>query len=236
MTTPVLELAAHPGPVASAAPEFDRLARVYRWMEWLTFGPFLQRCRCAWLSSLTGHRRALILGDGDGRFTSRLLQTNPAIHIDAVDASPAMLNQLAKRSPASRIHTHVADARTFAPARHDYDLIATHFFLDCLTELEVTVLASRLRRHASPGATWIVSDFAIPPNLYGRAFAAPLIRALYLAFRLLTRLQVRTLPDHHTALSQSGWSLRSEQELLGGLLISQAWILDPQSSRHPIQS
>ncbi|WP_162601456.1 class I SAM-dependent methyltransferase [Occallatibacter savannae] len=222
MTIPV-ELAVAQGPPATATPDFNRLARVYRWMEWLTFGPFLERCRSAYIPTLTRCRRALILGDGDGRFTARLLRSNPAIEIDAVDASPAMLRQLAGRSPSHRIRTCVADARAFTPSRHDYDLIATHFFLDCLTQNEVSDLASRLRRHAAPGATWLISEFAIPSSFFGRVFAAPLVRLLYLAFRLLTNLQIRSLPDHHSALSQSGWTLRSQRKFLGGLLVSEAW-------------
>ena len=64
-------------------PDFDRLARLYRWMEYLTFGPWLQRCRSAFLGGIANSRRALVLGDGDGRFTARLLADCPAIRIDA---------------------------------------------------------------------------------------------------------------------------------------------------------
>lgn len=225
MTARAVQLPRRKETASSAAPDFNRLARVYRWMEWLTFGPFLQRCRCTFLSSLAQRQRALVLGDGDGRFTSRLLGSNAAITVDAVDASEAMLNELASRSPATRIRTHLADARAFTPVCRDYDLFATHFFLDCLSQSEVRDLAARLRHHATPGAIWIISEFAIPSNLYGRALAAPLIRALYLAFRLLTKLQVRRLPNHEAALTQSGWRLQDRKEALGGLLISERWQL-----------
>jgi len=223
MTSRTLELSLREQSASSEAPDFSRLARLYRWMEWLTFGPFLQRCRCAFLSSLAERRHALVLGDGDGRFTARLLSSNSTIKVDAVDASEAMLSQLTRRASSDRIRTHLTDARIFAPARRDYDLIATHFFLDCLTDSEVNDLASRLRRYAAPNAIWIVSEFAIPTNLYGRALAAPLIRGLYLAFGLLTRLRVRKLPDHHSALVQSGWSLLDQRKILGGLLVSEMW-------------
>ena len=207
-------------------PDFDQLARVYRWMEWLTFGPFLQRCRCAFLPTLGQRRNALILGDGDGRFTARLLKKNPAMRVHAVDASKAMLRQLARRSPLGCIHIHIADARTFSPPRRDHDLIATHFFLDCLSDAEVIELALRLRKHACPDAVWIVSEFAIPANLYGRAIVRPLVSLLYLAFGILTNLRVRRLPAHRSAFALSGWSLRHRQKFLAGLLVSEMWKLD----------
>ena len=71
-------------------PNFDRLAGVYRWMEWLSFGPHLGRCRRAFLLEMTESRRALVLGDGDGRFTAALLRQNKAIQVDAVDVSQAL--------------------------------------------------------------------------------------------------------------------------------------------------
>jgi trans-aconitate methyltransferase len=208
-----------------AAPNFNRLARIYRWAEWLTFGPFLQRCRCAFLSTIAQHRKALVLGDGDGRFTARLLKANTAIRADAVDVSDAMLHQLAHRSPAHRVRTYVADARTFTPPQGSYDLIATHFFLDCLSSSEIAELVSSLRNHVSPGAVWVISEFAIPSNIYGRTVARPLIASLYLAFALLTNLSVRTLPDYRAALAKSGWSLVQQQKWLGGLLVSELWRL-----------
>lgn len=227
MKSTVLEVACSLDQKHIGAPNFNRLARVYRWMEWLTFGPFLHRCRCAFLASLTQRRRALILGDGDGRFTARLLEVNSAIEIDAVDASEAMLRQLASRSLSTRVYTQVADARTFVPNSRDYDLIATHFFLDCLSDTEVSNLSLRLRHYTCPGAIWIISEFAVPSNMYGHTVARPLISALYLAFAWLTNLRVRRLPNHHLALASSGWSLLSQQKRLGGLLVSEMWGRDP---------
>ena len=213
------------------APDFSPLASLYRWMEWLTFGPFLHRARCAFLSELTQVRRALVLGDGDGRFTFALLRANPVVQIDAVDASPAMLRALLHRSGpnAARVQIHIADARTFQPpSTEPYDLVVTHFFLDCLSTEEIHALAAMLRPHLDPGAIWLLSDFAIPPNLYGRIFARPLVSLLYRAFGLLTGLRIRRLPDHPSALMGNGFTLHFRRTFLGTLLIAEKWtILQP---------
>jgi SAM-dependent methyltransferase len=211
----------------SAPPDFNRLARAYRWMEAVTFGPFLMRARCAFLAETTRSRRALILGDGDGRFTARLLAANPTVLIDAVDASPAMLQQLLRNAAphAARVHTHIADARTFQPPGN-YDLIASHFFLDCLTTAEVAALSARLRAGAAPGALWLVSDFAIPLGPV-RLVAAPLVAALYRAFGLLTGLRIRSLPDHRSALATAGFRLAVKRNLLAGILVSELWTPAP---------
>lgn len=213
-------------------PDFNRLAHIYRWMEWFSFGPFLSRCRFAFIGSLRHCRSALVLGDGDGRFAARLLQKNSHVKIDAVDASYAMLRELRKRAGAqgSRLHTHVSDARVFLAPRRDYDLVVTHFFLDCLTTEEVESLALREHSHTSEGAAWVVSEFAVPEGWYGRAVAQPLISLLYQAFGWITGLRIRRLPDHRFALARAGWTLEREQQWLGGLLVSEQWRRVPQRS------
>lgn len=209
----------------SSTPNFDRLARVYRWMEWASFGPWLQYCRYAFLPSLMDRRRALILGDGDGRFTARLLRSNSQIQVDVVDASSAMLEELLRRAgpDGSRVHAECADVRYWLASSGDYDLIVSHFFLDCLTAEEIEKLAENLRRVSQPSALWIISEFSIPQNTYGQLFAGPLIAGLYRAFGLLTGLDARKLPDHRTALFGSGFALRAKRRYLGGLLISELW-------------
>jgi ubiquinone/menaquinone biosynthesis C-methylase UbiE len=210
---------------ASRAPNFDGLAKLYRWMEFVTFGPLLARCRTAFLAEMTSARRALVLGDGDGRFTAALLRENPQVQLVAVDASEAMLDALLRRAGtnARRISIRVADVRGWQPENANYDLVATHFFLDCLTTEECRALAAKLRGAVSPGGHWVVSEFAVPQGWFGRLVARPLIDLLYRAFGVLTGLRVRSLPDHCAALRDSGFTLASRRTRLGGLLVSEMW-------------
>jgi len=214
---------------------FDHLARPYRWLEYLTFGPLLARCRFHRIPELGHVRRALVLGDGDGRFLARLLATNPELQADVVDQSPAMLRLLQARAEAvgaaHRIRIHEADALGFRPAETAvYDLVITHFFLDCFTTEQVCGLARNLRPHLAPGALWIVSEFAIPRG----AAALPawmIVRSLYFAFRMLTGLRTRALPRHDVALTQTGLRLQGRHCFLLGLLVSERWAVINESRK-----
>lgn len=210
------------------APNFDRLAGPYRWLEKLTFGNLLWTCRCAHLDAMRSARTALILGDGDGRFTARLLEVNPLVEIDAVDASSAMLRSLAGRAGlnSDRVRTHLADARLFTPPLCQYDLIVTHFFLDCLTTQEVITLASRLRQHLSSSSRWVISDFAVRDGWFGSLLARPLVTALYLGFAILARTRVFRLPDHRSALETAGFVRQSRSSFASGLLFSEIWTVE----------
>lgn len=215
------------GPPA-IVPRFGRLSSVYRWLEWGSFGPYLARSRRAWLSQMTDSRRALVIGDGDGRFTARLLRANPEVEIDAVDASPRMLRVLGRRAGRhrNRIHPLVADARELRISGPTlYDLVVTHFFLDCLTTGEIRSLAAAIQPSLVQGARWAVSEFAIPSDRFGRFVAAPLVWVLYRAFGLLTGLGVRRLPDYRAALCESGFKLMESRTWLRGLLVSELWVL-----------
>jgi ubiquinone/menaquinone biosynthesis C-methylase UbiE len=216
---------------SSPKPNFDPIARPYRWLEYLTFGPYLEHCRFHYLEQLSSHRRALILGDGDGRFTARLLAANPQITVDAVDSSATMLWLLEQRvfrlgQPArKRLRTIHSDALAFKPETAGYDLVATHFFLDCLGIQELATLIANLKPSLAPNATWLISEFAIPTRQPTAAFARLLIATLYRAFRILTGLKTQSLPDYASVFRRNGLSQTSEKSFLGGLLVTQLWSL-----------
>jgi len=203
-------------------PNFDRVARIYRWAEYLTLGPLLQRTRTHFLPELTAIRHALAFGDGDGRFLSKLLAQNPHAHATAVDTSAQMLALLRARCDTSRLQTIQTDALTYIPPP-DIDLIVTHFFLDCLTQSEVDTLALQLARSTQPGTLWLISDFRVPSRGPLRPLARLYIRALYFAFRILTNLRTTQLPDSSAALAAAGFRRIAEDQTLGGLLYAELW-------------
>lgn len=226
---------------AGAAVNFDGLARIYRWLEYASFGPWLQRCRCAHLPLPGAPRRALVLGDGDGRFLCRLIEANPAIVVDAVDLSPGMLRaadrRMARLSPQARrrIRFCCADMRqpsSFLESAQDrgYDLVVTHFSLDCLTAGEVDRLAAAIVPRLSGGAIWLVSEFSVCAGPLLSPLSSAVIASLYRAFGLLTGLSVRSLPDYAASLRHAGLRLDREVSFVAGLLKAQVWTLadDPR--------
>jgi len=225
-------------PAATRQPSFDRIARAYRTLEYLTLGRALERCRFHFLPQLHTHapQQVLALGDGDGRFLARLLNENPQAQADAVDTSLAMLRLLRKQceangAPAIQLHTYHTDALTFAesPTLHPYDLVVTHFFLDCLTQPQLDLFAARLAPRLAPNALWLVSDFRIPTGPL--AWPAQLfVRFLYLAFRILTGLRVTSLPNHNAALTRAGLVRIDQQLSCAGLLTTELWSSRPEGT------
>jgi hypothetical protein len=141
-----------------------------------------------------------------------------------------MLQILSRRceANATRLETHHASALAFAPTG-PYDLVVTHFFLDCLNQSELEALIARIAPTLTTNALWLVSDFRIPPGPM-RLPAHILVRSLYLAFRVITGLRTVRLPHHATPLSNAGLRRIAHHHSLAGMLTTELWQLES----HPI--
>lgn len=207
----------------------DRIAYWYRWLEYAAFGHALERTRFEYLDQTASARRALVLGNGDGRFLAALAARNEHLEIDAVDLSREMIRLAAARLKRSgtyapeRVRLHQADAFKYHSPAGQYDLIATHFFLDCFDTKENCQLISRIARAAAPKATWLVSEFRHPESGFGRYRAAVMIWASYLFFRFATGLGTKTLPNYSRALMANGFRRRSYRMRSNDMLIAELW-------------
>ena len=198
----------------------DSIARWYRWLEYLGFGRALERRREAFLGDVADARRVLALGDGDGRALVALRKAMSASatavpYIDYVDISGKMLELARARAGTDVIAYHCDNALTCPLPDSEYDLIVTHFFLDCFEEKYLELLAARVARAAAPRARWVISEFRR---------SGWLVRCLYLFFRVTTGLRTARLVDHHTVLTGYGFRLLRSESTWCGLLASELWL------------
>ena len=196
----------------------DRIARQYAWLEYAAFGDALQRRRVALLPEVAGARRVLVLGDGDGRFLDKLVRQNSQAQVDYADLSGRMLKLAQARAGTERVTYHQADALEIALPERSYDLIVTHFFLDCFNDAGAERLVERVARAACPRALWLVSEFR-----ECTFWTKPLLAVLYLFFGLTTGLRTRRLIDHHPLLAKHGFRMVRAESAWRGLLASELW-------------
>ena len=201
----------------------DPIARWYRWFEYAGFGRALERRREAFLSDVADARRVLTLGDGDGRALEKLLAAAPHARVDYIDVSARMLQLARARAGAEHVNYRCQDARAARLPAAEYDVIVTHFFLDCFDETDLEPLVARLADAATPQARWLISEFR------GNGW---LVRTLYFFFRIATGLRTRRLVDHHPLLKRHGFRLLRREEAWHGLLASELWTGDAFLSRN----
>lgn len=213
----------------------DPIARHYCWLEHAVFGTLLERARCHWIPELGRARRVLVLGDGDGRFLAEFARANRAAEIDSVELSRRMLEVAEERLAKSgvgrdgRVRLRQADAQKDEPPGWGYDLVVTHFFLDCFDEQGIAQMVERLAPHLDAKAKWLVSDFRIPA---GRA-VSPLFRMMvgimYRFFRYTTGLRTKRLADFPRVLAEAGFVPCAQASLAGGFVVSEIWGREPTS-------
>lgn len=206
---------------------FDWLAPHYRWMEAVLAGRKMQRCRVAWLDEVRGCRNVLVVGEGPGRFLEVAVAQMPDARFVCVDASSAMLERArAAVQGNSRVGFVHASLPEWEPLPAAFDLIVTHFFLDCFPEPVLSQVVARLAVAAVPEARWLFADFQVPERGLGRLRARVLLALAYRFFRFATALPASRLVPPDEALQRHGFSLRHRMTANWGLLHSDLWARD----------
>lgn len=207
---------------------FDTLAPIYRPMEAILAGRVLQLARTCFLDAATPCRKALLLGEGAGRFLLELLQAHPRIEVTCVEQSHGMIRQtraLLERHgiPATRIHFEPVDALQWRPPHGNFDLVASHFFLDCFQPDEIHRLATLVARCTTADARWLLADFRVPDAGWRRLRARAIHRLMYAFFRTVTDLSAARLTPPDRYLSEAGFRLEARRLYSLGLLHSDCW-------------
>jgi ubiquinone/menaquinone biosynthesis C-methylase UbiE len=200
----------------------DAIAPYYAAMEFAVFGRALERCRFHFLPELRDARRALVLGDGDGRFLKRLLDACPQLHADYVDCSGEMLERARRRAGSQRVDYFCADALRQLPGS-GYDLVVSHFFLDCFDAKGLEAIVARVGE-AAPKARWLISEFRVPANRWIATPSRALIATMYWFFSFATGLTARALVDHRPLLRAGGFRLGADAAHARGLMVSELWV------------
>ncbi|MDB4589781.1 class I SAM-dependent methyltransferase [Verrucomicrobiales bacterium] len=199
---------------------YDVLAPFYATLERLTFGRALQRARCAPLQTNVAPSTVLVLGDGDGRFLELAVGAWPGATFVVVDQSAAMLALAKKRAEGCCMRFVQADVRDGLRALDDhcFDVVVSHFFMDCFTESTLKRLVSEVADQMSPEGCWFVSEFAA--KAWWHRF---LLRLMYRFFHNLTETEARSFPKYGEVLSRAGFSAERLGVWRAGFVVADVW-------------
>ncbi|QDT04588.1 ubiquinone/menaquinone biosynthesis methyltransferase [Rubripirellula lacrimiformis] len=223
-----------PGPIGSQSPPpiagsrgYDRLAAVYRPLEWWMFGDDLQRGRTALLDDLPPARQILVLGDGDGRLMQQIGRQSPDAMITSVDNSKGMLEHQQRRiqdvGATDRVRFVHQDARDFPCREASVDLLVMAFFLDCFTESDIDEFLPNWIRTVRPGGHVYVAEFAVPGSGWHAVRAKLMLAAMHCFFRWTTDFQNRRLVDLDCKLESQSLRKSKCRTRNKGLIQTQIW-------------
>lgn len=206
---------------------FDNLARIYRFLESICFGTTLDESRIHFIASPNNDPlKALVLGDGDGRFSRALLDARPNTTITSIDISQKMLDQATRlinsRHPNKK-NSYLAiqaDALHYSFPQSKFDLAVLNFFLDCFNSHEANQILEAVTHSLKAKGELVFTDFSIPVKQPHRLLSQAIVGALYPAFRLSAGIQAKRLPQLNwpASLKKTG-----QKQWLGGLIVSQLY-------------
>lgn len=216
---------------------FDLLAPHYRWIEGITAGGKLQRCRTTMLKSLPPPNSVLIYGEGNGRFLVELLRWFPSAQVTVAELSAEMIRLARGRVTragicAERVTFVHTDALTWQPPADAFDLIVTCFFLDCFHEDQLMGLIPLIASAARPDARWLLADFQIASKGWRRWRSRVIVWLLYRFFRVVTRLPGDRLVDPAPLLTAAGFIRTHHEEQDHGLLFADVWCACHDKTKH----
>lgn len=192
---------------------FNLLAAYYHRLELLFAGGLMQRCRVAHLPLADSCQRALLVGEGTGRFLTELLRFNPRIQVTVVEHSAGMIEQARHRLASAgldvaRVEFLQLDVLDWKPPEPLFDLVVTNFFLDCFRAEQLARLIPQLAGRTVPTALWLLADFRVPERGWRRWRAQLILGNLYLFFKLFTALPARWLTPPDAFLRAAGFELK----------------------------
>ena len=116
-----------------------------------------------------------------------------------------------------------ADALAWTAPEGAFDLIVTHFFLDCFRAEQLELLIAGLARAAGPRANWLLADFRTAPAGMARFRSRVILWLMYRFFCAATQMPATTLTPPDAFLERHGFRLRERVVYDWGLLHSDRW-------------
>lgn len=202
---------------------FDRIAPFYGWMERWLAGGCMQKCRTAFLGEIKEPRRALLVGEGPGRFLKALRDRFPETEITVIDGSAEML-EISKRATGDDPRVEFVNALISDwDTERRFDLVATHFVLDCFSAKQMEEVVGKLAAFSADDADWLLSDFEIPERGFHRWRAKWIVGSLYRFFEMTAGLHGAVLRPADDFLGINGFRLRGRKSTSLGLMKGEWW-------------
>jgi len=206
---------------------FDWIASLYPYFEYLAFGKRLEKARLCHLPALCEQlgddAKVLMVGDGDGRCLKTLLQLHPSLRVDYVELSKKMIKkaQLRVIDPAGyeRVNWVCKDVREWEA--EGYDALIGHFVLDCFDGKELEELVHHLHGKLKAGGLWIHSDFDPSVAWWAHAWTS----VMYCFFWLVSGLRIKKLKRPDFIFESCSMSKCLSNSFLGGFVYSDLWRL-----------
>jgi ubiquinone/menaquinone biosynthesis C-methylase UbiE len=195
----------------TVAPFYDSLAR-------LIFGKAIERAQLFLLQGIPAGSHLLIVGGGTGWILEAISQVHASgLTITFVEISAKMLRLSQKRKVGANKVLFVQQAIQDVTFNTSFDVIITPFLFDNFTDETAKVVFEKLNGYLKKEGNWLYCDFQITQN---KTWQKILLKAMYLFFNILCKLETTKLPDIHRLFNSNVYKIIAEQNFYGQFIQS----------------
>jgi tRNA (cmo5U34)-methyltransferase len=187
-------------------------------LEAFVFGRKLEQIRSRYLNFVAQRENVLIIGEGNGRFCTALVQRKVIGSVTIVDSSARMLaavrSRIGDRGSNVKISLIHADVLQWQPDQA-FDCLVTQFFFDLFKPSTQEAILARLTAACTPNAAWLDTDFTADPT---RIRTRILHKLQYIFFKWSCGIEASSLSDLGACTSARLWQVQHQTFGSGGLV------------------
>jgi ubiquinone/menaquinone biosynthesis C-methylase UbiE len=184
---------------------YDPVARYYDFLSWLVFGQAEINAQIEMLGYVAPGSRMLIVGGGTGWILEKIAAAHSSgLHITYVESSLRMMELSRKRNCGhNSVEFVLLPIEEFvAPA--PFDCILTGFVFDNFSADKARAVVRQLDLLLREGGHWLYADFYLPKQKR-KLWKAVLLKAMYIAARVICKVEASKLPDMGEIFGEAGY-------------------------------
>jgi ubiquinone/menaquinone biosynthesis C-methylase UbiE len=199
---------------------YDPVAGYYDFLSKLVFGRAEIDAQVWLLGHLTGGERILVVGGGTGWILEEIAMIQPEnLKITYIESSGKMMSKAKKRNTGKNTVSYVlAPVETFQSDER-FDYILTGFFFDNFSTEHSRVIIQQLDRLLGEKGCWGFADFHCSTET-NPLWQRLLLQSMYIATRLLCKVQAGQLPDTEPLFEATGYEQRATRRFYHGMIKS----------------
>lgn len=200
---------------------YDNAAWFYDRLSRLVYGDNLRKAQAALLHLIPERSKVLIVGGGTGWIIEEIAKIHSSgLNVTYVEVSANMMALSKKKDPLNNLVTYINIPIEEAALNDDFDVVITSFLFDNFSPATFNKVFYHLHNLLKPGGLWINTDF----QLTGKWWQGPLLKSMYLFFKLLGCMEAKKLADIKPYFKQANYNFISQQLFFGDFITTTAYL------------
>ncbi|MCO5946455.1 class I SAM-dependent methyltransferase [Mucilaginibacter flavidus] len=192
---------------------YDRLSR-------LVYGRALINAQVYLLQFVPANSAVLIVGGGTGWILEELTKIHPSgLGITYVEIAADMMARSRRQNTGLNSVVFINDAIENVGINREFDAVITPFLFDNFTEATAQTVFNYIHQLLKPGAIWLNADF----QLTGKWWQSVLLKAMFLFFRILCKIEASELPDVDRLFTSGGFKALEGKCFYGDFVVAKIY-------------